>query len=172
MNKNPDIKTFVALAFIGYAMVLIVRYLEWLILSISKIIAYSVRIDPKYMDFIQLIPGIIIIILWLLLLFVIRKDFNGTISIKQMFTKKRLLIIGMAIIVLHSIVYGLQGLESKLLLKYGPEYIMDHSLLSVSSIINTILGFVELVIIAVGLFLLSKQGSTATSNGQNTFGSL
>jgi uncharacterized membrane protein len=157
MDKNIGIKQIIVLSVVGYILVLLLRYTEGVLTSLLKILGMILHLNPDIFEFIEIIPQLLIIVLWIILLFNLTKGFAWEdivdLSIIKRFGKG----LGIFTICLFIALIGLRFLEAHLWTKYLENYIPDHELMKIKSMTLQSLNLIETIIIAIGFIRIIKK---------------
>lgn len=164
---NSNFQSLIVLSILGYVLLLLIGYLESLLLSIAKMIAFLLLNDSWFFNFYEILPKLLAILMWAIFVFKYLDNFSGQINLSADLTRK----FGIRLIILVGILalarLGMNYLTQYLFNLKKPEYTYDYEMITIKGIIFALLGLIEIAIIAVGYFKILKKVSTLVQVSTN-----
>ena len=157
-------KQIISLPIIGYVCVLAIRYTEGILTSLTKIFGMISNVNPKVYVFLDIVPEILIIILWILIIFKFLKGFTWNESFNENIPKKYGIRFGLTVLGLFLILLVVRYIENDLWANKTDYYNLDKDLLIIKTYILSGLNLLEVVIIVIGFIKLINKKSTAANN--------
>ena len=158
-------KPIIALSIVGYVCVLAIRYIEGILTSLAKIFGMISNVNPKVYIFLDIIPAILIIILWILIIFKFLQGFSLNDTFKVNISKKFGIRFGITVFVLFLILLGVRYIEAEFLANKTNYNNLNHNLLIIKTYILASLNLLEVVIIVIGFIkLINKKAQLPTLN--------
>lgn len=156
-------KSIIALSIVGYVCVLAIRYLEGILTSLTKILGMISNINPKVYVFIDIIPEILIIVLWIIILFKFLQGFTWNESINNNIPKKFGIRFGIIVLILFLVLLVVRYIENDLCANKTNYYNLDQNLLIIKTYIISGLNLLEVLIIIIGFIKLINKKITAAN---------
>lgn len=160
-----NFKSLAPLLLIGFVLFVLINNIENILTQLCQLLALYTISTSKFFDLYRVLPRLIIVGFWALLIFRYLKYFTGNINLKSDFSKKLLIKLGIITFSLYFVQYGLNFLVTHIWSLKSEEFAYNHSMISNATIITSILGLIEITIIAVGYFKIVKATTTTTNNG-------
>jgi hypothetical protein len=125
-----------------------------------------INLKSNLFIFLDSIPQIIIIAFWIILILKYLKGFNISKTNLQAITRKFVIRLSILTIVLFALLIGIRYLENIMWNYTQFKYEPGLNLIIKSRSMLTILNFIEVVVIAIGLFRVLKINYSITDNQQ------
>lgn len=156
-------KPVIVLSIVGYVCVLALRYLEGIIVSLTKIVGMILNVNPKVYVFLNIIPEILILILWIFIMFKFLKGFSWNEAFIDIIPKKFGVRLGLTVLVLFLILLVVRYIENDWWVNKTNYYNLDQDLLMIDSYILSGLNLLEIIIIVTGFIKLINKKSIASN---------
>ena len=163
-NYMTNYKQLIALSIIGYVCVLAIRYIKGILSSLTKIFGMIFSVNPKVYVFLDVIPEILIIILWILIVFKFLQGFTWNESLNDNIPRKFGIRFGITVLVLFLILLGVRHFENELWAIKTDYYPFDKDLLIIKTYVLSSLNLLEVAIIVIGFIKLINKKSIATNS--------
>lgn len=147
-------KQLLVLAILGYVCYLAFDYVESILASIFKIIGLILNVDSSVYVFLDVIPRVLIILLWILIIFKYLKRFSWNETLSNNIPKKigiKVVIILVSLFIINS---GIRFTENSLWSGKTNYTQVSHDLFLIKSYIQVGLNFIEFLWILGGLIKL------------------
>lgn len=159
-STKSKINSLIAIAIIGFLLLLIINHTERILSSLIKLVAIILKTNHNIYAFIDIVPMLLVIIFWIFVVFVFLDKPRDTIDLKDILSRKFAVYLGLLILVLILISAGLSGLERLLWGRNYSNYIIsdNYDTVMISKIIIvTTLRFLKVVIIFIGFIRIYKN---------------
>lgn len=153
--KNINLKSLFAIAFIGYAIITLLNYIESTLYCTISIILKLLDTPYDVLLYIDIFPTILLLIFWAVIVFKYTDSFNGVIDIKKDLTRKYIIRFLVVIIIFMFLATGL-GYINNLMITHPSDNFNSSSLIIKSGIIG-IINLSTFIIIVIGLFKISRN---------------
>lgn len=164
MTNKTEFKSIVVWTIFGFICVLMIRYIEQILVLVSKILGDLFIEDSTICFFIDLIPQFLIIIFWILLFFKYLKGFKNDLKIER-FPKKFAIKISLITLCLLFLVMGFKILNNYVwslnIDSCSPPEIKG--IVQIKFDIMAGLNFIEIIVIILG-FLRIVRNNAHTAN--------